>query len=130
MNWALALPGDGSALAAQRTFQDWAERDFSPAMEWICSHVSEEDSPPLPDIIVASLVADSPLSNHDPRLAVEWSDWIEDHKLRAESIEKLFQVWARQDAPAAARYVAGEKSRWTEEQKQTLLEAIHHARED
>jgi hypothetical protein len=121
MAWAEKFPRRAVRLDAMtRIFARWADRDVEAAATWLNRHAPDADL----DGIAWLFATDTTYRYVNRRYALDGAALIKDPALRGAAFEHVVLIWARQDAIAAAAFVA-ETPSLDPAQKASLLKKIN-----
>ncbi len=120
MAWAEKFPRRAVRLDAMtRIFARWADRDVGAATTWLSHHAPDAAL----DSIAWLFATDTTYRYVNRHYALDGAALIKDPALRGAAFEHVVLIWARQDANAAAAFVA-EKPSLEPAQKDSLLKKI------
>lgn len=101
--YALQLPPSADrARALGLALPQWADRDLVGAWNWASHHGLGSDL----DAGLAAVARLPALVNMYPEIAVGWAEGIADPRFRANTLQMLAQLWARQNPEELRRYIA------------------------
>lgn len=103
VTYALQLPpGADRARALGMALPQWADRDLLGAWEWVSNHGLGSDL----NVGLAAVARLPDLVNLYPEIAVGWAESITEPELRANTLQMLAQLWARQNPEELRRFIA------------------------
>jgi hypothetical protein len=122
MDWSNGLgAGDDRQDAMQKAFSQWESKDMLAAAQWL----SQQQSDPVIDHMIANLVGDPRVTQADPPAALMLAESVADPRLRGQSLDAVLRTWGRPDLAAAEKYVS-ESTLLSSQQKEQILQRLHN----
>lgn len=109
MNWGGAAPEAAltwfqkkghpkNFVAVQNVILGWWRKDAKAAAAYVSAHLATDGERQIAGVLAA------PMADQNPRVALEWTKWIGDERLRRRTKRQIADAWATQDPNAASQW--------------------------
>ncbi len=90
-----------SVIAKQDLVMGWRRKDAKAAFAYLCAHTAT----PVEQEVAGAMAA--LMADQDPRVCLQWVEWIKDERSRRQTRLEIAELWARHDPIAAAEWARG-----------------------